>query len=87
MVNSIGMLSRNLDAYVSAHKQSPDLHKHSQHRPVDQLKEVDEWRLSELEFVAAIIEQAAQVIKDVAKQGEGLDEMIADLTKGILRCK
>ena len=87
MVNSIGMLSRNLGAYVSAHQQSPDLHKHSQHRPVEQLKEVDEWRLSELGFVAAMMEKAAQANREVAKGSDGLDDKITDLTKGILRCE
>lgn len=87
MVNSIGMLARNLEAYVSAHQQCPDLNKHTKHQPQHQLKQVEEWRLCEIGSVRYIMEKAGQMNAIMAKGGEGLDEMINDLTKGVLRCE
>lgn len=87
MVNSIGMLARGMEAYVSAHCQAPDELKHIRHPPVHQLKEVNEWRLAELQYVGAIVTKARQVHEMVVKGGEVLDESINDLTKGVLRCE
>lgn len=89
MVNSIGNLSRNLEAYVSAHNQCPDLNKHTKLPPLQQLKEVDEWRLCEIVHLNALLEDEAQSYK--APKGRsgvtGLQDMLDDLSKGFLKCK
>jgi len=87
MVNSIGVLARNMEAYVSAHSQAPDELKHVRYRPVHQLKEVDEWRFAELAYVGAMVNKARHVHEMVVKGGEVLNESIDDLTKGVLRCE
>lgn len=87
MVNSIGVLARNMEAYVSAHSQAPDELKHLRYRPVHQLKEVDEWRLAELSNLGVMVNKARQVHEMVVKGGEVLNESINYLTKGVLRCE
>ncbi|KAF8438282.1 hypothetical protein BGX38DRAFT_1209791 [Terfezia claveryi] len=87
MVNSIGLLARNMEAYVSAHSKAPDELKHIRYRPVHQLTEVDEWRLSELAYVGLMMSKARHVHEIIVNGGEVLNESINDLTKGILRCK
>ena len=89
MVNSIGNLARNLEAYVSAHNQCPDLYKHTKFRPLQQLKEVGEWRLCEIVHLKALLEDEAQHNKTLTGRGgvTGLQDMLDNLSKGFLKCK
>ena len=88
MVNTIGSLARNLEAYVSAHNQCPDLNKHTKYRPLQQLKEVDEWRLCEIVHIKALLEDEAQSKTLMGWNGvTGLQDMLDNLSKGFLKCK
>lgn len=83
MVNSIGMLTRKLEAYTSAQKQSPDRLKHA---TTNTLKEVDEWRFCEMNIFAEII-KGNLIDKGLQDSSGDLDQNINDLTKGLVRCK
>ncbi|KAF8476897.1 hypothetical protein BDZ91DRAFT_708301 [Kalaharituber pfeilii] len=85
MVNSIGMMARNLEAYVSAHRTSAEYPKHCTTPPPRTVKEVDEWRLCELSLLQAIIQRSDQINSQGAIARSGLDEMVSDLTKGLVR--